>query len=383
MKNTLVIVSIILVGLLTGCSSEGKKEDVAPLEMKTLVSLNHDQMKNAGVKLGKPVLESIGMTIYANGTMEVPPQNKTVISVQFGGFVKSLDVLDGMTVRKGQRLLTIEHPDLIQLQQNYLEVIGQMEYLKSEMERQKTLYDKDAGSAKAYQQAKAEYQMAAARKSGLSAKLDMAGVNMGSLNNGNIQRSISVVSPFDGVVTKVAVNVGAYAEPTEHLLEIIDLKHSHAEVIVFEKDVRFLSIGQKVSLRITGKEDLIEAEVFLIGKEIGRDRTVKVHCHLNEENKDIAPGSYFKAMIHAGESKLHCVPSEAIVELDGEPVIFQFVKKSGKNSYFKPIPVRVLITEKELTAFEFIQKGVTFDQTFVVNGAYDIMSSIMVSGEEE
>jgi cobalt-zinc-cadmium efflux system membrane fusion protein len=383
MKNALIIVSITLAGVLTGCSSEGKKEETAPSEMKTLVSLNQDQMKNAGVNLGKPVLESVGMTIYANGTMEVPPQNKTVISVQFGGFVKSLDVLDGMTVRKGQRLLTIEHPDLIQLQQDYLEVVGQMEYLKAEMERQKTLYDKDAGSAKAYQQAKAEYQMAAARKSGLSSKLDMAGVNMGSLNNGNIQRSISVVSPFDGVVTKVAVNVGAYADPTEHLLEIIDLKHSHAEVIVFEKDVRFLSIGQKVSLYITGNEDLIEAEVFLIGKEIGRDRTVKVHCHLNEENKVIAPGSYFKAMIHAGESKLHCVPSEAIVELDGEPVIFQFVKKSGKNSFFKPIPVRILITEKEITAFEFIQKGVTFDQTFVLSGAYDIMSSIMVSGEEE
>ena len=378
-----IILSIILVGMLTGCASEEKKEQTAPQEMKTLVALNQDQMKNAGVKLGKPTIESIGMTIYANGTIEVPPQNKTVISVQFGGFVKSLDVLDGMTVRKGQRLLTIEHPDLIQLQQDYLEVIGQMEYLRSEMERQKTLYDKDAGSAKAYQQAKAEYQMAAARKSGLSAKLDMAGVNRGSLNNGIIQRSISVVSPFDGVVTKVAVNVGAYTDPIEHLLEIIDLKHAHAEVIVFEKDVRFLSIGQKVFLRITGKEDLIEAEVFLIGKEIGRDRTVKVHCHLNEENKDIAPGSYFKATIHAGESKLHCVPSEAIVELDGEPVIFKLAETHGNKSYFKPIPVRILIAEKELTAFEFIQKGVTFNQTFVLSGAYDIMSSIMVNGEEE
>lgn len=378
-----VMLSILLVGILMGCSSEVKQEAAAPKEINTMVSLNKDQLKNAGIQIGKVKLESIGMTIYANGTMEVPPQNKTVISVQFGGFVKSLDVLDGMTVRKGQRLLTIEHPDLIQLQQDYLEVLGQMEYLKSEMDRQKTLFDKDAGSAKTYQQAKAEYQMAAARKSGLSAKLDMAGVNMGSLNNGTIQRAINVVAPFDGVVTKVAVNIGAYADPIEHLLEIIDLKHSHAEVIVFEKDVRFLSIGQKVTLRITGKEELIQAEVFLIGKEIGRDRTVKVHCHLNEENKDIAPGSYFKATIHAGENKLHCVPSEAIVELNGEQVIFQYVKTSGNKTFFKPIPVRVLITEKELTAFEFIQKSVTYNESFVLSGAYDIMSSILVSGEEE
>ena len=273
-----IIICILLVGILMGCASEVKQEAAVPKEINTMVSLNKDQLKNAGVQIGKAKLESIGMTIYANGTMEVPPQNKTVISVQFGGFVKSLEVLDGMTVRKGQRLLTIEHPDLIQLQQDYLEVLGQMEYLKSEMDRQKILYDKDAGSAKAYQQAKAEYQMAAARKSGLSSKLDMAGVNMGSLNNGTIQRAINVVAPFDGVVTKVAVNVGAYADPVEHLLELIDLKHSHAEVIVFEKDVRFLSIGQKVSLRITGKEELIQAEVFLIGKEIGRDQTDSMQC---------------------------------------------------------------------------------------------------------
>jgi hypothetical protein len=104
---------------------------------------------------------------------------------------------------------------------------------------------------------------------------------------------------------------------------------------------------------------------------------------LKKENKDIAPGSYFKATIKAGESKLQCVPNEAIVELNGEPVIFQYVKKSGKDTFFKPVPVRVIIAEKELTAFEFIQKSISFNDTFVLRGAYDIMSALLVSGEEE
>ena len=67
----------------------------------------------------------------------------------------------------------------------------------------------------------------------------------------------------------------------------------------------------------------------------------------------------------------------------GLPVIFQHVKTSGNKTFFKPIPVRILITEKELTAFEFIQKSVTYNESFVLSGAYDIMSSILVSGEEE
>lgn len=367
---------------LSSCSSEQKVEDTKVVESLVGVSLNADQIKSSQITEGLPSKELIGMTISANGTVEVPPQNKTVISAQFGGFVKSLSVLDGMIVKKGQSLFTIEHPELIQLQQDYLEVIGNMDYLQAELERQKLLVQQEAGSMKSLQLAKSQVAMAQAKKSGLKAKLDMAGVNMQQLNAGNLQRTISVAAPFNGVVTKVAVNVGAYAEPTEHLLEIIDLKHAHAEVIAFEKDVKHLKIGQTVKLRFSNDEEIVNAKIFLIGKEIAKDRTVKVHCHLEVENSNIAPGSYFKAFIYTGEKEYYCLPSEAVVEMNGKNVVFFGKKSNDMRTTYVPEEVEVLATENGKSAIVYKNKSRTFQDKVVVHGAYDIMSAILIQSEE-
>jgi cobalt-zinc-cadmium efflux system membrane fusion protein len=375
-------IALVVLPFITGCSSkETKTEEKAPAAM-TSVKLNKDQIRNVGLIEQAPVMEPIGFTVYANGTIEVPPQNKTVITAQFGGFIKSLDVLDGMSVKKGQTLLKIEHPDLIQLQQDYLEVTGNIEYLEAELERQKKLAQGEAGSMKSMQLAKSQYNAAVAQRSGLKAKLDMAGVNMKKLNSGELQRTVAITAPFDGVVTKVSVDVGAYSDPTDHLLEIIDLKHSHAEVIVFEKDVKHLKIGQKVKLVFATDNETLDATIFLIGKEIGRDRTVKVHCHLSQENKDIAPGAYFKASIYTGEKDQYCVPDEAIVELNGKQVVFFGSDAGNGMREFKPEEVEVLGTDRSKAAIRYMNASRSYNDKLVVTGAYDLMSALLVTGEE-
>jgi cobalt-zinc-cadmium efflux system membrane fusion protein len=376
----IISISILLV-MLSACSSnEGVQIDKKQVVDST-ISLNDEQIKNAGIEEGKPTLKSIGLLIQANGKIEIPPQNKTIIAAQFGGFIKSVKVLDGMLVQKGQTLFTLEDPVLIELQQDYIEVNGNLEFLNAELDRQTSLVRQEAGSLKSYQYAKSTYNAALAKKNGLKAKLAMAGLSLVKLNAGTIQSEIPVIAPFSGVVTKLALSVGSYAEPKDHLMEIIDLKHAHAEVIVFEKDLKYLKIGQKVNLALTDNNEIITAKVFLIGKEIAQDRTVLVHCHLDKENSTIAPGSYFKATIHTGTTSQYCVPSEAIVELNSRNVVFIPVKKGAKTSFI-PAEVRILTTENEWTAFEFKAKKYNYSQQLVINGAFDILSTFLLKAEE-
>ena len=367
--------------MLSACSSnEGVQIDKKQV-VDSIISLNDEQIKNAGIEEGKPTLKSIGLLIQANGKIEIPPQNKTIIAAQFGGFIKSVKVLDGMLVQKGQTLFTLEDPVLIELQQDYIEVNGNLEFLNAELDRQTSLVRQEAGSLKSYQYAKSTYNAALAKKNGLKAKLAMAGLSLVKLNAGTIQSEIPVIAPFSGVVTKLALSVGSYAEPKDHLMEIIDLKHAHAEVIVFEKDLKYLKIGQKVNLALTDNNEIITAKVFLIGKEIAQDRTVLVHCHLDKENSTIAPGSYFKATIQTGTTSQYCVPSEAIVELNSRNVVFIPVKKGAKTSFI-PAEVSILTTENEWTAFEFKAKKYNYSQQLVINGAYDILSTFLLKAEE-
>lgn len=377
--KTIIGISILIL-VLSACSSSAPEQMKQP-RVETNISLNAEQFKNAGVEFGTATLKSIGLLIQANGKIEVPPQNKTIIAAQFGGFIKSVKVLDGMLVQKGQTLFTLEDPLLIELQQDFIEVTGNLEFLSAELERQTSLVKQEAGSLKTYQQAKSNFVAAQARKNGLKAKLAMAGLSLSKLNNGTIQSEIPIVAPFSGVVTKLTLSVGSYADPKDHLMEIIDLKHAHAEVIVFEKDLKHLKVGQTVQLALTDNNEMVTGKVFLIGKEVAQDRTVLVHCHLDKENSTIAPGSYFKAIIRTGTSEEYCLPSDAIVELNNKKVVFIPTKK-GKVTTFNPEEVHVLSTENEWIAFEFKSKKIKLNQRVVTKGAYDILSTFLMKAEE-
>jgi cobalt-zinc-cadmium efflux system membrane fusion protein len=135
-------------------------------------------------------------------------------------------------------------------------------------------------------------------------------------------------------------------------------------------------------LNFANRQDPLDAKIFLIGKEIGKDRTVKVHCHLAEENADIAPGSYFKASIYTSEMEHWTIPNESIVEMDGRKVVFIQQSSTGSRTLFKPMPIHILNTGKLVTAFEYEESSVPYDKKVVIKGAYDIMSEMLVTGEE-
>jgi cobalt-zinc-cadmium efflux system membrane fusion protein len=370
--NNIGIISTAFLLLLTACSSEqDQTSNQAPAAQVSskLLKLNAKQQKALGIQIGGLSQQELGLTIFANGQIEVPPQNKSYISMPFGGYIKQIKVLDGMRVKKGQVLMSVEHPDIIQLQQDYLEVLGEFSYLEADYLRQKQLFEKEAGSAKSYQQAKSAYAVAKAKMSGLQVKLEMAEVNLGQLKEGKIQRVQQIRSPFDGVVTKVTANVGAFAEPKDRLLEIIDLKHAHAELIVYEKYMAYLKKEQKVKLNFIDDTTPVEANIFLIGSEISPERTVKVHCHFKKLPASITPGSYLKAEIQAEVTNHFVLPNEAVVQYNGKDVVFI---QEGDN--FLPIEIDLILSNEEFSAIGEKNRSKLMHSKIILKGAYDLLA---------
>ena len=116
--------------LLQGCSSK-KKE--TPTDLKsgasTSVVLTAEQIKAADIRLGRIQQKSVSGLVKTNGVLDVPPQNLVTISAPLGGFVKNTELLQGMKVKRGQVVAVLEHPDYIQLQEDYLSTKSQLEYL--------------------------------------------------------------------------------------------------------------------------------------------------------------------------------------------------------------------------------------------------------------
>ncbi|MFM7021854.1 MAG: efflux RND transporter periplasmic adaptor subunit [Flavobacteriales bacterium] len=357
------------------------KEDHHDEESNT-VELTEAQYKVAGIELGNIENRSLSGTIQANGFLDVPPQSKVTISAPMAGFVKETEMLQGAYVKKGQAIAVLQHPDYIQMQQDYLESSSQLEFLKNEYERQQQLAKENVSSQKVLQQAKANYITNKAKADGLRAKLQLLNINVSALENGNMQSTINLYAPIEGYVTKVNVNIGAFVNPTDMMFEIVNTEHLHAELTIFEKDVPRLRIGQKVLFTLANEATQRKAVVYLIGREINADRTVQIHCHIDKEDKEFLPGMYLKAMVETDNALVPALPDEAIVSFEGKKYIFTLGAKQGNEQHFNMVEIQSGLSEVGFTEV-ILPKSMDSKQKIVVKGAYNLLAKMKNSEEGE
>ena len=373
--NLIAKLGLCLFIALIGCSSSDKPTTDAPTHEGNAVTLSAEQFKLLDIKLGTPEKKIMSGVINANGMLDVPPQNMVTISAPLGGFVKSTDILQGMRVKKGQTIVVMEHPDYIQLQEDYLLNKNQLEFLELEYNRQQELVKENVSAAKSLQLAKSNYQSTKAKVQGMSAKLKLIGINPAELEAGDIKNTVTIASPISGFVTQVNVNVGMHVSPTDVLFKIVDTEHLHAEAMVFEKDLPNLKIGQRVQVMLSNENTERMATVFLVGKEISPDRTVRVHCHFQKEDPSLIPGLYFKALIETEASEHLVLPSTAVVAYNNQH--FVFIEKD--SLHYQMVEVQVGKSQNDFT--EVILPAELAQAKMVINGTYSLLS-ILKNTEE-
>ncbi|WP_017730187.1 efflux RND transporter periplasmic adaptor subunit [Nafulsella turpanensis] len=293
-------------------------------ENAEVVELSDVQLAAIDVAYGNLENLNISGFVKANGTLDLPPQNIAAVSAPLDGFVKKANYLVGDYVEKGTVLAVLEHLNYVKLQEEYLSILSQLDYLKSDYERQQQLDSAEISSKKAFQAATAAYKNAQVRKQALEKQLQYLGLSPEHVAQGNISSTIAIRAPFSGYITELNVHNGEFARSEQELYELVDPEHMHLELNVFEQDVPKVEIGQPIRFTVpsTGGE-IYEGEVFLVGKSFEPEtKTVKVHGHIEGEHQDFIQGLYVEAKIFTGDQQVRALPEEAIVEEDGKSFIF-------------------------------------------------------------
>lgn len=396
--NSIKNIYLPLILLVLGACGRGEDATVGEIhhdEASDIVELTNAQYNTAGIEVGTVEMRNISRTISANGILDVPPQSKVSISAPMGGFVKSIDLLQGSKVEKGQVVAVMQHQDYIQLQQDYLENVSQLEYLKSEFERQEILGKENVNSKKTLELAKANFYSTKGRVEGIKSKLQLLNINLKNLDKGNIQQTINLYSPISGYVTKVNTNIGAFVNPTDVLLEIVNTQQLHAELTIFEKDVPLLKVNQRVLFTLANESTEREAVVQLIGREINSDRSVQVHCEIAKQDRELIPGMYLKAIVETENPNVTALPEEALVNFGGKEFIFietteihpnksesELGEKEEEAHHFKMIEVEAGEKESGFVAV-VLPDGFKFKTKIVVKGAFSLLAKMKNSEEEE
>lgn len=301
------------------------------------------------------------------------------ISFPMGGYLKSSQLLPGMHVSRGESIAVMEDQQFIQLQQDYLTAKARLIYAQKDFERQRDLNQSKATSDKLFQQAQADYSSQKILVSSLSEKLRLIGLKPEKLSDGNITRSVAVRSPIDGYVSKVNVNIGKYVNPADVLFEIVDPRDIHLALDIFEKDVNLLHTGQKVIAYTNSNPDKkFICRIVLIGKDLTDQRKTEVHCHFEQYDKNLLPGTFMNAEIEVTANDALTLPEEAIVNYQNKSYAF---KKNGKNT-FEMIEVKTGVIKDghvELNAPNSELRSLSF----VTKGAYSLLMKLKNTGDEE
>ncbi|WP_149244357.1 efflux RND transporter periplasmic adaptor subunit [Dyadobacter sp. 32] len=400
MRNIIVVLFFLAGPWACGKKQEEKQQEPAHLEgvhheeEGNVVELTKTQYETAAVELGQISTRNLSDVVTANGVIDIPPQNLVSISAPLGGFVRKTELLQGMQVKKGQVLATIENPDFIQIQQDFLETEIKLEYAQQEYSRQLELSRENISAQKVLQLATSEVKTQKARLAGLRERLITAGINLNTLEKGTIVNNVVIRSPISGSVTTVNVNIGKYVNPTDVMFEIVDTDHLHVELSIFEQDIRKIKLGQLVRFTVSnnpGKEFL--AKVYLINQKINEDRTVRVHCHLEKDDRGLLPQNFVKAVIEIGANPVTALPGPAIVDFDGASYIFiqrpegahagsTSVRAESEGMAFEMIPVIRGASENGYTQVKFPQEFDGPNAKIVLKGAYAMLSKLKNSEEK-
>lgn len=370
--------SVILAMLaITSCntkeSTEAAENSASESADRDIISISEDQFKSGEMALGKMSMQKFNNVVKANGMFAVPPQNQADVSAYFAGYVKDISLLPGTIVKKGQVLFTIENPEYVQAQQNYLEAKGRLSYLKSDFERQKELMVDNVTSRKNYLKAESEYNVTLAQYQSLKKMLTLMNINPSTLTGANLRSLISVVSPISGYATTVNASKGMYLNPSDVAVVVTNTDDLHIEIKIFEKDLPMVKAGQQIKVRLQDDaKTSYKGVVHLVNKTINpQDRTINIHGDLvnKEDAKLFAPGMYIECEILTTTAEFLALPTEAVANIDND--YFVLVKKDSTT--FKRTLVKI---GSQNNGFTQILNSSDFaaDSEFLVKGVYNLIT---------
>lgn len=348
-----ILVAAILISSLYSCGGKAKKENgsATATEAKTaeakgeeghgeeasstIASLTPEQIKAVGITLGNIENKNLTATIKANGALRVPNNKKANATSLYGGVVKDLRVQLGDFVRKGQVIATIENPQFVQLQEEYITIDSRITLAQQELNRQKELNQGNAGALKNLQTATADFNALLARKASLQKQIQLMGINPSSVSRENLRAALVVTSPVSGTISSEFAKIGSYVDVSSPVVEIVDNSLLHLDLQVFERDLPYMKVGQMVNFTITNNPQVTySAKVFNIGSSFENEsKTVAVHCTVVGNKTGLIDGMNITGMVSVENVMASTVPNDAIVEADGKFYVFVHTDKEPEAGH--------------------------------------------------
>ena len=289
---------------------KGGAEGKAPQTSEFVVPV--DRQQQIGVSYARVERKPLDHTIRSVG-MIVPDKARNWQFVsRVDGYVQKLNVTSpGEIVEKDAPLMSIYSPDLLSSEREFVELLRMRDEAKTVAARETP--DRLIQSAKRRLQLwnVTEEQIAELEKSRRA------------------NETLTLLSPFRGVVQSVPVDQGKSVKVGDLLVEVADLSVVWVWADFYENELSMLQLGQKIP--VTAKSypgEQFDGTISLINPFIDEaKRTAKVRIDIPNPDFKLRPGMYVNAELAMTMGEALTIPVSAVMPTGTRNVVF--VDKGG------------------------------------------------------
>ena len=299
-------------------------EDATPGNGAVYISPARQQL--IGVRTAAVESRTLDTTIRTVGTLAYDETRVTEVHPKVSGWVERVFVdFVGKPVRRGQPLLTIYSPDLVATQNEYLLA------LKAQRQLGDSIFPETRSGAES---------LVSATRDRLRL-WDITDVQIAELERtGEARRTLTLYSPFDGIVLERNTYAGQYITPETSTAKIADLSTIWAIGQIFEYEARTVTLGDRAEIefpygqstrRLTGRVTFIYPDIN------PETRRARVRIEFRNPGLELKPESYVTVILRRSAGAQLALPKEALLDNGAT----RYALLAHPNGYFEPREVEV------------------------------------------
>ena len=306
------------------------------------VSISPSVVQNLGIKTERVKFGPLARTVDAVGYVTYAEDAIEHIHSRVEGWVQSLNVkTQGDPVTKGQILLEIYSPTLVNAQLEYISALKSNQSSLAEASEQRLL------------------------------ALGMSSTEIAQVaDDRQVREHVEILAPRDGVSIELNVRQGIFVTPATHMVSTAAPDQLWVIAEIYERQADWIYLGQTATLTFESLPgQVLEGEVTYIYPTLDKfSRSLEVRINIKEVPATLKPNMFAKVRLQAEPSKsLVHVPRGAVIRSShGDRVVIE-----TRDGGYKSVAVSTGIESGERVG---IVKGLTRRAKVVTSGQFLIDS---------
>ena len=271
------------------------------------ITIDQQQIDRLGIKVA-PLSNSQQIPeLYAPASVVVPGSHERLINSSQPGLVVQLYANIGDSVVKGQVLATINSPELVTLQREFLNADTELQLAEQQYNRDKALQEQGVIPERRWQETQTVFKGRQAQLDTARQLLLIAGMSAAEIKalaaTRNLGSLLNIHAPIAGVVLEKQATVGVHLDMQAPLYRIADLSELWLEINIPQERLNQVRLGDQVRVENTA----VTAGISLLGQSVNREnQTILARAVINGKQGALKVGQNVNVQILQNGSAGNC-----------------------------------------------------------------------------